>query len=64
MDLNPKSGSKDIIKGIISCCFYAGGIFILFRGILLVSLPEPKKIKNTIRSNKQEEDLVIYSNQI
>jgi len=62
LDPNPKIGAKDLIKGIIGCSFYAASIFILFRGIILVSLPEYKKNKSHIRSEKRKEGLVKYSN--
>ena len=62
LDFSPKVGGKDLIKGILSCCFYAAGIFILFRGIVLISLPEQNKNISHIRSKKREEGLVINSN--
>ncbi|MFX0082410.1 MAG: hypothetical protein ACFE94_11740 [Candidatus Hodarchaeota archaeon] len=64
LDLNLKVGSKDLIKGIIGCCFYAASIFILFRGITLIFLPEHKKNISHMRSMIKEDGLVIYSNSI
>ena len=62
LDLNPKIGAKDLIKGILGCSFYATNIFILFRGIILVSLPDYKKNKGHIRSEKRKKRLELYSN--
>jgi len=62
LDLDPKGGVKDLIKGILGCSFYAANIFILFRGIILVSLPDYKKDKSHIKSEKRKSKLVFYSN--
>jgi len=62
LDRNPKEGAKDIIKGIIGCSFYAASILILFRGIILVSLPEYRKNQSHIKREKRENRLVKYSN--
>jgi hypothetical protein len=64
MNINPDIGSKDLIKGILGCCFYASGIFILFRGIIGISFQEERKNKSQIRSEKKIESFVIYSNPI
>ncbi len=61
-DLNAKLGGKELIKGILACCFYATGIFILFRGIILISFPEDKVDLSYNKIKKKEKDLVIYSN--
>jgi len=64
MNLNLNTGSKDLVKGILGCCFYASGIFILFRGIIGISFQEERKNKSQIRSEKKIENFVIYSNPI
>ena len=58
---NSKAGTKDLIKGVIGCCFYGAGIFILFRGIIIVFLPENKKPLKKSESAKKVKDVVIYS---
>ncbi|MFX1325016.1 MAG: hypothetical protein ACFE8N_08665, partial [Promethearchaeota archaeon] len=61
---NPKEGAKDIIKGIIGCWFFAAGIFILLRGVILIILMEPKKSLNKDDSTKKVKDLIIYSKKV
>ncbi len=59
-----KVKTNDLIKGIIGCCFYGSGVFVLLRGIILVLLPENKKSYNSAEIVKNVKDKVIYSKPI
>jgi hypothetical protein len=61
LNLNPKGGVKDLIKGILGCSFYAASIFLLLRGIIVVSFPESKKNIRHVGTEKTER-FVIHSN--
>ncbi|MFW9785499.1 MAG: hypothetical protein ACFFFB_24670 [Candidatus Heimdallarchaeota archaeon] len=61
---NSKEGAKDIIKGIIGCWFYAAGIFILLRGIVLIIIMEHIKSHNKADNAKKVKDLIIYSKKV
>ncbi|MHA2475168.1 MAG: hypothetical protein ACXAES_18240 [Promethearchaeota archaeon] len=59
-----KVGTKDLVTGVIGCCFYGSGIFIMLKGIILVLIHDNKKSYNKGEIVKRVKDKVIYSKPI